>query len=151
MGSTRQQKKKLQSCRLCNASFDRRHKLEDHMVTVHNKVVEEPSRPSIFESDEGVTAPRFMVDRLDPKKPQDREEQNGKTSLSENNNPSELSIRCVQNIHGSHLKNLELRNIESGRNLELIRLANGAGVVEESLRMSGSGSGTSWTYVNPGA
>lgn len=122
------------------------------MVTVHNKVVEDLPRTSIFVSGEGYTAPRLMVDRFDGRKPQDREIQDEKSSLVGNNNPNDISVRNLQSLHNSHLRNLELlRNLENSRNFELIRMANGIGTVDETLRISGAGPGVPWTYVNPGS
>lgn len=148
VGPARQQKKKLQTCRLCNATFDRRHKLEDHMVTVHNKVVDETPRPSIFDTGDGYTAPRLIVERYENRKPLEREEQDDKSNLGSDNNPNDLSVRNLQSLHS--LRNLELlRNLESSRNFELIRMANGIGGMDDALRIPGAGSGTPWTYVNP--
>lgn len=151
-GPARQQKKKIQTCRLCNASFDKRFKLEEHMVTVHNKVVDDPPRPSIFDTGEGFIAPRITTDRFEERKPQEREEQDDKNNvnIAGNSNPNDLSVRNLQNLH--NLRNLELlRNLETNRNFELIRMANGIGGMDEALRIPGAGSGTPWTYINPGS
>lgn len=142
----------MQTCRLCNATFDRRHKLEDHMVTVHNKVVDDAPRPSIFDTGEGYTAPRLMVDRYEVRKPQgaEREEQDDKSNVGSDSNPNDLSVRNLQSIHIQ--RNIELfRNLENSRNFELIRMANGIGGMEETIRIPGTGASASWTYVNPGS
>ncbi|KAK6633226.1 hypothetical protein RUM44_003827 [Polyplax serrata] len=152
VGPARQQKKKLQSCRLCNATFDRRHKLEDHMVSIHNKVVEDTTRTPIFASGDGYSAARMVPERFDNRKSTENETENEKVNVVISANTNDLSVRNIQSLQNSHIRNLELlRNLENTRNVDLIRMANGIGGVDETLRIAGTTTGVPWTYINPGS